>query len=196
MVDSDRGITSLHVPPTDHRCLDAPADPRSGQMWNRDGDQQDTLFVIPDHLYAALYAETVEDCRRNGAFDPRTMGTTPNVGLMAQKARSTARMTRRFDLISEDLRVVTQAARRCSHESRRRIGARVRPSTRGRRLGRAGGPPRAGDRSTGRFWLDETRPTMRSCCPMSTRSWRRRHGVDDSSLPSRGARFSFARTFR
>jgi isocitrate dehydrogenase len=87
MVDSDHGITNLHVPSDVIIDASMPAAIRaSGQMWNRDGEQQDTLFVIPDHSYAALYAETVEDCRRNGAFDPATMGTTPNVGLMAQKA--------------------------------------------------------------------------------------------------------------
>jgi isocitrate dehydrogenase len=87
MVDSDRGVTKLHVPSDVIIDASMPAAIRaSGQMWNRDGDQQDTLFVIPDHSYAALYAETVDDCRRNGAFDPATMGTTPNVGLMAQKA--------------------------------------------------------------------------------------------------------------
>jgi isocitrate dehydrogenase len=87
MVDSDRGITNLHAPSDVIIDASMPAAIRaSGQMWNRDGEQQDTLFVIPDHSYAALYAETVDDCRRHGAFDPATMGTTPNVGLMAQKA--------------------------------------------------------------------------------------------------------------
>jgi isocitrate dehydrogenase len=87
MVDSDRGITNLHVPSDVIIDASMPAAIRSGgRMWNRDGDLQDTKFVIPDHSYADLYAETVEDCKRNGAFDPSTMGTTPNVGLMAQKA--------------------------------------------------------------------------------------------------------------
>jgi isocitrate dehydrogenase len=87
MVDSDRGITSLHVPSDVIIDASMPAAIRaSGQMWAPDGAQADTLFVIPDHSYAALYAETVDDCRRHGAFDPATMGTTPNVGLMAQKA--------------------------------------------------------------------------------------------------------------
>jgi isocitrate dehydrogenase len=87
MVDSDRGITSLHVPSDVIIDASMPAAIRaSGQMWNRDGDLQDTNFVIPDHSYADLYAVTVEDCRGHGAFDPTTMGTTPNVGLMAQKA--------------------------------------------------------------------------------------------------------------
>ncbi|MGH2894084.1 MAG: NADP-dependent isocitrate dehydrogenase, partial [Solirubrobacteraceae bacterium] len=87
MVDSDRGITNLHVPSDVIIDASLPAAIRSsGQMWNRDGDLQDAKFVIPDHSYAGLYAETVNDCRAHGAFDPATMGTTPNVGLMAQKA--------------------------------------------------------------------------------------------------------------
>src|SRR5919198_263090 len=87
MVDSDRGITNLHVPSDVIVDASMPAAIRaSGQMWNADGKQQDTKFVIPDSSYAPLYAETVEHCRKHGAFDPATMGTTPNVGLMAQQA--------------------------------------------------------------------------------------------------------------
>jgi len=87
MVDSDRGITNLHVPSDVIIDASMPAAIRaSGQMWNAGGEQQDTKFVIPDHSYAALYAETVDHCREHGAFDPTTMGTTPNVGLMAQAA--------------------------------------------------------------------------------------------------------------
>jgi isocitrate dehydrogenase len=87
MVDSDKGITNLHVPSDVIIDASMPAAIRtSGQMWNADGEQQDTKFVIPDSSYAALYDETVEHCKRHGAFDPATMGTTPNVGLMAQKA--------------------------------------------------------------------------------------------------------------
>ena len=87
MVDSDRGITNLHVPSDVIVDASMPAMIRtSGQMWNADGDQQDAKAVIPDSSYAALYAETIDFCREHGAFDPATMGTTPNVGLMAQKA--------------------------------------------------------------------------------------------------------------
>jgi isocitrate dehydrogenase len=87
MVDSDRGITNLHVPSDIIIDASMPAAIRaSGQMWNAAGEQQDTKFVIPDSSYAPLYAETVAFCREHGAFDPTTMGTTPNVGLMAQKA--------------------------------------------------------------------------------------------------------------
>jgi isocitrate dehydrogenase len=87
MVDSDRGITSLHVPSDVIIDASMPAAIRSsGQMWNDKGELQDTRFVIPDHSYAPLYAEAVDHCREHGAFDPATMGTTPNVGLMAQAA--------------------------------------------------------------------------------------------------------------
>src|SRR5919112_696041 len=87
MVDSDRGITNLHVPSDVIIDASIPAAIRSsGQMWNARGELQDTKFVIPDSSYAPLYAETVAFCRQHGAFDPATMGTTPNVGLMAQKA--------------------------------------------------------------------------------------------------------------
>src|ERR1044071_2980702 len=87
MVDSDRGITNLHVPSDVIIDASMPAMIRtSGQMWTPDGEPQDTKAVIPDSSYAALYAETIDFCREHGAFDPATMGTTPNVGLMAQKA--------------------------------------------------------------------------------------------------------------
>ena len=99
MVDSDRGITNLHVPSDVIIDASMPAAIRSsGQMWNSDGELQDTRFVIPDHSYADLYAETVEDCRRNGAFDPATMGTTPNVGLMAQKAEEYGSHDKTFEI--------------------------------------------------------------------------------------------------
>jgi isocitrate dehydrogenase len=99
MVDSDRGITNLHVPSDVIIDASLPAAIRtSGQMWNRDGELQDTKFVIPDHSYADLYAETVNDCREHGAFDPATMGTTPNVGLMAQKAEEYGSHDKTFEI--------------------------------------------------------------------------------------------------
>ncbi len=99
MVDSDRGITNLHVPSDVIIDASMPAAIRSsGQMYNRDGELQDTNFVIPDHSYAALYAETVADCRRNGAFDPATMGTTSNVGLMAQQAEEYGSHDKTFEI--------------------------------------------------------------------------------------------------
>ena len=86
-VDSSRGITNLHVPSDVIIDASMPAAIRtSGQMWNAEDQQQDTKFVIPDSSYAALYDETVKHCQEHGAFDPTTMGSVPNVGLMAQKA--------------------------------------------------------------------------------------------------------------
>ncbi len=87
MVDSDKGITNLHVPSDVIIDASMPAMIRgSGKMWNKDGETQDTLAVIPDSSYASVYQATIDFCRENGAFDPKTMGSVPNVGLMAQKA--------------------------------------------------------------------------------------------------------------
>jgi len=99
MVDSDRGITSLHVPSDVIIDASMPAMIRSsGQMWNAAGEQQDAKAVIPDSSYAALYAETIDFCREHGAFDPATMGTTPNVGLMAQKAEEYGSHDKTFEV--------------------------------------------------------------------------------------------------
>jgi isocitrate dehydrogenase len=99
MVDSDRGITNLHVPSDVIIDASMPAAIRtSGQMWNAAGAQQDTKFVIPDSSYAPLYAEAVAHCREHGAFDPATMGTTPNVGLMAQKAEEYGSHDKTFEI--------------------------------------------------------------------------------------------------
>jgi isocitrate dehydrogenase len=87
MVDSDRGITNLHVPSDVIVDASMPAMIRSsGHMWNAAGEEQDTLAVIPDSSYAGIYQVVLDDCRANGAFDPATMGSVPNVGLMAQAA--------------------------------------------------------------------------------------------------------------
>ena len=87
MVNSDKGITNLHVPSDVIVDASMPAMIRtSGQMWNKNDQTQDTLAVIPDSSYAGVYQAVIDDCRENGAFDPTTMGTVPNVGLMAQKA--------------------------------------------------------------------------------------------------------------
>jgi isocitrate dehydrogenase len=111
MVDSDRGITNLHVPSDVIIDASMPAAIRtSGQMWNADGEQQDTLFVIPDSSYAPLYAETVDHCREHGAFDPATMGTTPNVGLMAQKAEEYGSHDKTFEITAPGtVRIVDEA---------------------------------------------------------------------------------------
>ncbi len=111
MVDSSKGITNLHVPSDVIIDASMPAAIRtSGQMWNADDALQDTKFVIPDSSYAALYAETVDHCREHGAFDPTTMGTTPNVGLMAQKAEEYGSHDKTFEIPADgSVRVVDGA---------------------------------------------------------------------------------------
>ncbi|MBP3942969.1 NADP-dependent isocitrate dehydrogenase [Sphingobacteriaceae bacterium WQ 2009] len=87
MVNSDKGITNFHVPSDVIIDASMPAMIRtSGQMWNKEGKAQDTIAIIPDRCYAGVYEATIEDCKENGALDPTTMGSVPNVGLMAQKA--------------------------------------------------------------------------------------------------------------
>ncbi len=87
MVDSDRGITNLHVPSDVIIDASMPAMIRnSGQMWNKEGNTQDTKAVIPDRSYAGVYQATIDFCKKNGALDPQTMGSVSNIGLMAQKA--------------------------------------------------------------------------------------------------------------
>ena len=99
MVDSDKGITNLHVPSDVIIDASMPAAIRaSGQMWNSDGVQQDTNFVIPDRSYSGVYAATVDFCKEHGAFDPATMGTVPNVGLMAQKAEEYGSHDKTFEM--------------------------------------------------------------------------------------------------
>jgi isocitrate dehydrogenase len=111
MVDSSRGITNLHVPSDVIIDASMPAAIRaSGQMWNAQDQQQDTKFVIPDACYAPLYAETVEHCRTHGAFDPTTMGTTPNVGLMAQAAEEYGSHDKTFEMSAPGTVRVVDAA--------------------------------------------------------------------------------------
>lgn len=99
MVDSEHGITNLHVPSDVIIDASMPAMIRnSGQMWNRDGKLQDTLAVIPDSSYACVYQTMIDDCKRNGAFDPATMGSVPNVGLMAQKAEEYGSHDKTFEM--------------------------------------------------------------------------------------------------
>ena len=101
MVNSDKGITNLHVPSDVIIDASMPAMIRtSGQMWNADGKPQDTKAVIPDSSYAGIYAATIDFCKKNGAFDPTTMGTVPNVGLMAQKAEEYGSHDKTFEIAS------------------------------------------------------------------------------------------------
>ena len=101
MVDSDKGITNLHVPSDVIIDASMPAMIRtSGMMWNAEGKTQDTKAVIPDNSYAELYQVTIDFCKKNGAFDPTTMGTVPNVGLMAQKAEEYGSHDKTFEIKS------------------------------------------------------------------------------------------------
>ncbi len=108
MVNSDNGITGLHVPSDIIIDASMPAMIRtSGQMWDKNGEQKDTLAVIPDSCYASVYQATIDFCKENGAFDPTTMGTVPNVGLMAQKAEEYGSHDKTFEIAaSGKVRVV------------------------------------------------------------------------------------------
>lgn len=102
MVNSDKGITNLHVPSDVIIDASMPAMIRtSGQMWDKDGKTQDTLAVIPDSSYAGIYQATIDFCRKNGAFDPATMGDVSNVGLMAQKAEEYGSHDKTFEIESD-----------------------------------------------------------------------------------------------
>jgi isocitrate dehydrogenase len=110
MVDSDKGITNLHVPSDVIVDASMPAMLRaSGQMWNSVGTQQDTKAVIPDSSYAGIYQAVIEDCIENGAYDPTTMGSVPNVGLMAQKAEEYGSHDKTFELAETGSIRVAQA---------------------------------------------------------------------------------------
>ncbi|MEU6962452.1 NADP-dependent isocitrate dehydrogenase [Streptomyces chrestomyceticus] len=99
MVDSHRGITNLHVPSDVIVDASMPAMIRtSGHMWNKDDQEQDALAVIPDSSYAGVYQAVIEDCKANGAYDPSTMGSVPNVGLMAQKAEEYGSHDKTFEI--------------------------------------------------------------------------------------------------
>jgi isocitrate dehydrogenase len=162
MVDSDRGITNLHVP--SDIIVDASMPPMirdSGKMWNAAGELQDINAVIPDSSYAGVYAAVVDDCRAHGAFDPATMGSVSNVGLMAQQAEEYGSHDKTFEIpVDGTVRVVNRAGevvlqheveagdvwRACQVKDapvRDWVGLAVR-------RGRATGAPVV-------FWLDETR---------------------------------------
>jgi isocitrate dehydrogenase len=163
MVDSDRGITNLHVPSDVIVDASMPALIRaSGQGWNAAGEQADTKCVIPDSSYAALYAEAIEHCKKHGAFDPATMGTTPNVGLMAQKAEEYGSHDKTFEIAAPGtVHVIDSAGETLlSHDVEigdiwRMCQAKEAPILDWVQLAvrraRATGAPAV-------FWLDETRP--------------------------------------
>lgn len=111
MVNSAKGITNLHVPSDVIIDASMPAMIRTaGHMWNKDDQEQDTLAVIPDSSYASVYQVVIEDCKKNGAFDPTTMGTVPNVGLMAQKAEEYGSHDKTFKIAADGKVIVVNAA--------------------------------------------------------------------------------------
>ncbi len=113
MVNSDKGITNLHVP--SDVIIDASMPPMirdGGKMWGADGKPYDTLAMIPDRCYAGVYVAVVEDCKKNGAFDPVTMGSVPNVGLMAQKAEEYGSHDKTFEIAGDGVvRIVDTSER-------------------------------------------------------------------------------------
>ncbi|MFF1697831.1 NADP-dependent isocitrate dehydrogenase [Streptomyces sp. NPDC058257] len=111
MVDSDKGITNLHVPSDVIVDASMPAMIRtSGHMWGPDGGEHDTLAVLPDSSYSGVYQAVIDDCRANGAFDPATMGSVPNVGLMAQKAEEYGSHDKTFEIAAPGTVRVLDAA--------------------------------------------------------------------------------------
>jgi isocitrate dehydrogenase len=163
MVNSDKGITNLHVPSDIIIDASMPAMIRtSGQMWDADGKTQDTKAVIPDSSYAAVYQQVIEFCQKHGAFDPRTMGSVPNVGLMAQKAEEYGSHDKTFEIASDGVVRVVDAGGDTLMEHEVEAGdiwracqtkdAPVRDWVAlAVRRARATGAPAV-------FWLDETRP--------------------------------------
>jgi isocitrate dehydrogenase len=111
MVNSEKGITNLHVPSDVIVDASMPAMIRtSGQMWNKEGKAQDTLALIPDRCYAGIYTATIDDCKKHGAFDPTTMGSVPNVGLMAQKAEEYGSHDKTFQATANGIIRVSDAS--------------------------------------------------------------------------------------
>ncbi len=117
MVNSDKGITNLHVPSDFIIDASMPAMIReSGKMWSPGGELHDTKAVIPDHSYASLYQETIDNCKTHGAFDPATMGTVPNVGLMAQKAEEYGSHDKTFQAPGDGTIRIVDASGNTIHE--------------------------------------------------------------------------------
>jgi len=117
MVNSDKGITNLHVPSDVIIDASMPAMIRdSGKMWNADGERQDAKAIIPDRSYAGVYQAVIEDCKAHGAFDPSTMGSVPNVGLMAQKAEEYGSHDKTFQVPVDGTVKVTDAGGRVIFE--------------------------------------------------------------------------------
>ena len=201
MVNSDKGITNLHVPSDVIVDASMPAMIRSsGKMWNADGKLQDTKAVIPDSCYAAVYQETIDFCKAHGAFDPATMGTVPNVGLMAQKAEEYGSHDKTFEVPTDGtMRVVDERGETLtSHAVEagdvwRMCNVKDAPVRDWVRLGvaraRATGSPAI-------FWLDEERAHDAELIAKVTR-YLGDHDTDGLTIeilsPAKATRFTLAR---
>ncbi len=143
MVNSDRGITNLHVPSDTIIDASMPAMIReSGHMWGADGKLHDVIAAIPDRCYATLFQATIEDCQAHGAFDPKTMGSVPNVGLMAQQAEEYGSHDKTFELAaSGTVRVVADDGTVCCRRRSRPVTSSgcARSRTRRSRTGSSSG---------------------------------------------------------
>ena len=162
MVDSDRGITNLHVPSDVIVDASMPAMIRtSGHMWGPDGKEADTLAVIPDSSYAGVYQVVIDDCRAHGAFDPATMGSVPNVGLMAQAAEEYGSHDKTFEIPADGMvRVVDGAG-----------DGRVRAAGRAPATSSACARPRTCRSATGSSWRSAVPgPPVTRRCSGSTRA--------------------------
>jgi isocitrate dehydrogenase len=204
MVDSDRGITNLHVPSDVIVDASMPAMIRqSGHMWGPDGQEADTLAVIPDSSYAGIYQVVIEDCRANGAYDPRTMGDVPNVGLMAQAAEEYGSHDKTFELESEGTVRVVDASGKAVLEQPVAAGdifrmcqtkdVAIRDWVRlAVSRARATGDPTV-------FWLDESRPHDANLI-RKVREYLREHDTSGLEIeimsPVEATRFSLERIRR
>ena len=208
MVDSDHGITNLHVPSDVIVDASMPAMIRtSGQMWNAAGEPQDAKAVIPDSSYGGIYQVVIDDCRAHGAYDPATMGSVPNVGLMAQKAEEYGSHDKTFEIPSPGPRARHRCRRRDPRRARGGAGRHLADvpdeGCRGEGLGEAGGHARPRHRRAGRVLArrvarprraahrEGARATSRSTRPTAcrSRSWRR-----STPSPTRSSASAAART--
>ena len=163
MVNSDKGITNLHVPSDIIIDASMPAMIRtSGQMWNKAGDLQDAKAVIPDRSYAGVYQATIDFCRTHGAFDPSTMGSVPNVGLMAQKAEEYGSHDKTFQMTADGVVKVLDSSGKVLMEQEVKSGdifrmCQVKDAPIHDWVKLAVNRARLSD-TPAIFWLDKTRP--------------------------------------
>ena len=204
MVDSTRGITNLHVPSDVIVDASMPAMIRaSGHMWGPDGAEADTLAVLPDSSYAEVYQAVIDDCRTHGAYDPRTMGTVPNVGLMAQQAEEYGSHDKTFHVEHDGrIEVVNSAGDVLLHHDVAAGDIWRACQTKDAAIRDWVGLAVARARATGWpavFWLDETRAHDRNLL-LKVRAYLTDHEIDDLDIrilpPVEATRFTVERIRR